>query len=214
MAQMARPTPPTLTSLLARAVAGSAGEPASDTDDRILDAALAEIAAGGTRAATMDGVATRAGVARITVFRRFTSKSSLLERLVVRELQRFLAEVDATLDAIDDPVERVAEAFVACVRAGARHPMIARLVRHEPGAAFERLTAGDPSPLDLGRAYVAARIRADAASDRIHADADAVADVLVRLAATYVLVPSPVVDVHDEDAARAFALRVLGPLVV
>lgn len=216
MLAMARTPPTSLTSLLARAVAetghldGAAGD---DTDDRILDAALAEVAVGGTRMTTMDGVAARAGVARMTVFRRFTSKSALLERLILRELRRFLADVDATLEAVDDPVERVAEAFVACVRAGAEHPLIVRMAQLEPGIALERLTAGSPSPLDLGREYVAARIRADTATPRVKQNADAVADVLVRLATTYVLVPSPVVDVRDEDAARRFARRVLGPLV-
>lgn len=208
------PSPPApLAALLARVVADGGGPEGDDTDDRILDAALAEVAERGTRAATMDDVATRAGVARMTVFRRFTSKSALLERLVLREVRRFLASVDERLDPIDDPAERVAEAFVACVRTAAEHPLIARLARHEPGIALERLTSGDPSPLDLGRAYVAARIRADRPGPRLEEDADAVADVLVRLAATYVLVPSPVVDVADEDAARTFARRVLGPLV-
>jgi len=214
--QMARssPTPSSLTALLARVVAGGGLDAGSDdTDDRILDAALAEMAAGGTRAATMDSVAERAGVARMTVFRRFTSKAQLLDRLVLRELRRFLADVDGRLDAIDDPADRVAEAFVACVQLGAQHPLVARMARHEPGATFERLAHGDPSPLDLGRAYVAARIRADAPSERVAADADAVADVLVRLATTYVLLPSPAVDVADEAAARAFAHRMLSPLV-
>jgi hypothetical protein len=66
--------------------------------------------------------------------------------------------------------------------------------------------------LDLGRAYVAARITEDGASTGL-ASAEEVAEVLVRLAALYALVPSPVVDVADEAAARDFARRVLAPMV-
>jgi len=214
---MSRQTPPasTLAALLARAVTGAGGgEGVDGTEDRILDAAMTEVAARGTRATTMDDVAAGAGVARMTVFRRFGSKSALLERLALRELRAFLERVDAALDAVDDPAESVAEAFVQCVRFGADHPLVARLVRHEPAATFARLTTGDPSPLELGRLYVAARIRADIPAATLREDPDAIADVLVRLAATYVLVPSVAVDLSDEAAAREFARRVLAPLVI
>jgi AcrR family transcriptional regulator len=193
--------------LLERALAAP---PETDpADERILDAALAEVAAYGARRTTMDDVARRARVGRMTVFRRFGSKEALLERLMARELRRFLEGVDQALAAIDDPAERVAEAFVACTRAAAEHPLVARLARVEPGAALASLADGDPSALDLGRAYVAERLRADGAPG----DPDEVADVLVRLAATYVFLPGGVIDVADDDAARAFARRVLAPIV-
>ena len=189
-----------LASLMDRAATGAGDEHA--TDERILDAALREIAARGSDEATMTDIAVRAGVGRMTVFRRFGGKEALIERLVLRELARFLTHVDATLAGIDDEGERVVEAFLLCVRAGAEHPLVARLARTEPGPALERLSRGDPSPLDVGRAYVAQRL-----------DSEELADVLVRLAASYVFLPGRVVDVHDEAAARAFARRTLAPIV-
>jgi AcrR family transcriptional regulator len=201
------------TSLLSQAL-GATGDGDDATDERILDGALEAVAAYGTRRTTMDDVASRSGLGRMTVFRRFGTKDALIERLLVREVRRFLDAVDAALAPISDPSERVAEAFVACVRAGARHPLIARLVRVEPGAALQRLSRGNPSPLELGRAYVAAQIAADRRERGAPGgDADEIADVLVRLAVMYVFVPSPVVDVRDEDAARDFALRVLAPIL-
>jgi AcrR family transcriptional regulator len=189
----------------------SAGIDEDGTTERILDATLVEMGEHGSEA-TIDAIAARAGVGRVTVFRRFGSKDQLLQRLVGREIRTFLAAVDAALESVADPAERVAEAFVACVRMSASHPMVARLARLEPGAALERLAAGDPSALDLGRAYVAARIAEDGASTGA-ASPEEVAEVLVRLAAVYALVPSPVVDVADEAAARDFARRVLAPMV-
>ena len=187
----------TIATLLHRAMAGP---PAGDeTEERILDAALAG-------AGTMDEVARAAGVGRMTVFRRFGSKEALFERLAVRELQRFLTEVDEVLASIEDPGERVAEAFVACLRIGRSHPL---LVRAAPGELLELLGRGDPSPMQLGRAFVSARLR----EDTDVADPDEVADVLVRLAASYVLQPGPGTP-RDDEEARAFGLRVLAPIVI
>ena len=163
-------------------------------ETRILDAALEAVAAGES---TMDDIAARAGVGRVTLFRRFGSKEALLQRLYAREVERFLAHVDTALSEFDDPADRIAEAFVACVREGARHPLLATV---PPGTVLEVLTAGDPSPLEVGRRFVA---------DRLEPGHEAAADLLVRLALTYVLVPSPLV---DEQAARAFARAYLAPI--
>jgi AcrR family transcriptional regulator len=148
----------------------------------------------------MDDIAARAGVGRVTLFRRFGSKEALLRRLYAREVQRFLEHVDAALSEFDDVADRIAEAFVACVREGARHPLLATV---PPGAALEALAAGDPSPIDVGRRFVA---------ERLEPGQQAAADLLVRLALTYVLVPSPLVDVSDEAGARAFARAWLAPI--
>lgn len=199
-----------LTDLLVRALSTSEADD-DGMEERIIDAAFAEFAESGTEGATMEGVAARAGVGRMTVFRRFGSKQQLVERVLIREFRRFLLDVDARISAIDDRADRVAEAFVLCVRAGTQHPLLARMTENAPGEMLERMTAGSPSPFELGRSYVAARIRVDGAEV---ADADAAADVLVRLAITYSLVPSQVVDVRDEDAAREFARRVLAPIVI
>jgi TetR/AcrR family transcriptional regulator, repressor for uid operon len=164
------------------------------TETRILDAALEAVAAG---ASTMDDIAARAGVGRVTLFRRFGSKDALMERLYAREVERFLAQVDAALSEFDDPADRIAEAFVACVREGARHPLLATVPR---GAVLEVLSAGDPSPLEVGRRFVA---------ERLEPRQEAAADLLVRLALTYVLIPS---QLDDEQAARAFARAYLAPI--
>jgi AcrR family transcriptional regulator len=169
-------------------------------ETRILDAALQAVAAG---AATMDDIAARANVGRVTLFRRFGSKEALLRRLYVREVERFLARVDAALSEFDDPADRIAEAFVACARVGARHPLLATV---PPGTVLEALAAGDPAPLEVARRFVADRLNSP------HPPQEATADLLVRLAIMYVLVPSPLVDVSDEAAARAFAYANLAPI--
>jgi AcrR family transcriptional regulator len=169
----------------------------TDADDRILDATLAEVGAHGAGGTTIDAIAARAGVARITVFRRFGSKGALIERMVQRELQRFIARLQE--DPPEDLAERIIEAFLACLRVSRDNPLAARLVREEPANVFQQLTHGSPSPLDVATAYVAAELGDEAR-----------AAALVRLALTYVLVPV----FEDDQAARTFAERTLVPLAL
>jgi AcrR family transcriptional regulator len=180
-----------------------------DTDDRILDATLVEVGAHGASGTTIDAIAARAGVARITVFRRFGSKGALVQQMVLRELEVFLEALQA--GASDDPAERIAEAFVACVRVSRDHPLAARLAREEPGDVLEQLTRGEPSALDLGIAFVSAELRA---TPEAKGDPGETAELLVRLALTYLLVPSRAFDRDDDQAARMFALRALVPLAL
>lgn len=196
---------------LLRAEAEQARTP---TDERILDGALEAIAAYGPQRATVDDIAEAAGVGRVTVFRRFGSKEKVLESLRRREISALLTEAAERMDAIPDRGERVVEAFVLCVRTARRHPWISRLIHTTPNLAVETLRTGDPSPLQLGRMFVAQRLRQD------HPDAvaapgadDRLAELLIRLAFAYAVMPSDVVDFGDRAQLRAFATEMVLPIV-
>ncbi len=62
-------------------------------DERILDAALTRVLQVGIRRASLDDIARRAGVNRVTIYRRFTTKENLIDAMLAREIQRTLAEV-------------------------------------------------------------------------------------------------------------------------
>src|SRR5438874_6535031 len=79
--------------------------------ERILDAALALAAASGLRHLTMDDVARKAGVGRMTVYRRFAGKARLVDSLAVRECRRCLTVVGAALDPGASIVDRIAAMF-------------------------------------------------------------------------------------------------------
>lgn len=213
---MGRVVPDDLSTLLTRVLTGEGPRlGGTDTDERILDAALAEIGAHGTRGATIDAIAEAAGVGRVTVFRRFGSKEELVQALGLRELQRFLGAVQRAAAGVTDPADRIADAFLACVRLGEEHPLVARLARQEPAAAFAQLTTGEPSALALGVAFIGAQLAAiQEETGRRAGDPRELAEVLVRVALTYVLIPSPLFDPSDDAAVRAFAHRVLVPLAL
>jgi AcrR family transcriptional regulator len=119
------------------------------TSERILDAALALVAASGARNLTMDDVAARAGVGRMTVYRRFGARQRLIDVLAARECRRCLHQIGAAIDPRAPIEQRAADLFVATLTVIGEHPLLARLARVEPGRARRhgpRAAGGDSGP--------------------------------------------------------------------
>jgi AcrR family transcriptional regulator len=207
--------PTALGPALARALAQPlAADEATTTDDRILDAALELISAYGIARTSIDDIAARAGVGRATVFRRLKTKDAVVERLLARETQRFLAQLRETIAATNDPADSIVEAFFYVVRYFTTHPLLDRLARMESQALIDALRAGEPSAFELGTEFVARRLRSGQRRGKIpQSDADLLADALVRLTLSYLLIPSRRIDLQDDAAIRAFARTALAPLV-
>ena len=111
--------------------------------ERIVDAALAQLAEGGYASASVASVARRAGVATGTVYRHFPSKADLFAEVFRRASQR---EVDV-LRSMTDRGEPVSHRLAAWVEAFVRralaepvraHALIAEPV--DPAVEAERLT--------------------------------------------------------------------------
>jgi AcrR family transcriptional regulator len=83
----------------------------SAADDALLDAAHASILAVGWRRTTLTDVARRAGVSRMTIYRRWPDMQSLLGDLMTREWGRLVPSPDPRLA----PRERIAEVVAATV---------------------------------------------------------------------------------------------------
>jgi TetR/AcrR family transcriptional regulator, repressor for uid operon len=177
-----------------------------DTATRILDAAVLEAAQAGLRKLTMDDVARRASLARMTVYRRYPRRENLVDALVARETQRFL---DAVADGIDgaDPEDGVAEAFIAAVRFAHAHPMLRRAGQTDSALS----TAETAGLLQQGSDFIAQRMLTGSPT----ADpglARWVADVFARLFLSYVSCPPTDPDFGDDDQLRRFAHQILTPI--
>jgi AcrR family transcriptional regulator len=197
-------------SLLELALAAQTA-PDDPTSERILDAALDVAAGDGIRGLTMDAVAARAAVGRMTVYRRFGEKGRLVQALAAREARRCLADLDAASDPGDPIADQVAEAFVASLRLAREHPLLRRLTRDEPGALLAELRAG---LFDVARAATAARLRAaQRAGELGDVDADHAAELLVRLALSFALLPDTGLPLGDDRRLRALARDMVAPVV-
>lgn len=183
---------------------------ASDAiSDRILDAALELAAASGLRHLTMDDVARKARVGRMTVYRRFGSRAALIDALAVRECRRCLDTIAATLDPTAPFDERVACLFTATLRVIREHPLLERLARVEPEALLLELTRNDSEVFRLVREFLISLIRAaQKAGEPVAGDPAVLAELCVRLGASFVLLPESVLPVGDEQATRT-AVRAL-----
>jgi AcrR family transcriptional regulator len=186
-------------------------DPAVPTADdamaqRMLDAALELAAASGLRHLTMDDVARRAGVGRMTVYRRFGSKAALVDALAVREARQSLSRIAAAIDPQGAISERLTELFVVVLKVIREHPLLERLARVEPGALLHELTRDDSAVFGLVREFLIGVLSADELPDR---DPALLAELAVRLGASFVLMPDSVIALDDEQAVRA----AVGPLI-
>lgn len=178
--------------------------------ERILDAALALAAASGLKNLTMDDVAKRARVGRMTVYRRFGSKATLLDALAVREARRCIATIAGALDPSAPIDERLTELFVATLKVIREHPLLERLARVEPEALLLELTRDDSAVFRLVLEFLVGLIAAaQQGGDLPRIDPAPLAELALRLGASFVLMPQSVLALDDERATRA----AVGPLI-
>jgi AcrR family transcriptional regulator len=201
--------------VLSRALDKEVNTPEDAISERILDAALAISAASGLRNLTMDEVARRAHVGRMTVYRRFRDRDGLVQALGVRETRRCLAELDAATDPAQPIAEQVAEGLVTSLRLAAEHPLLARLARVEPEVVLETLNARRGGAFAAAVAFLADRLgraqRAGVLSEDV--DVEVAAELLSRIAFSFVLVPGSALPLGDADRMRDIARRHLLPLL-
>jgi AcrR family transcriptional regulator len=101
-------------------------------DDPLLDAARDCVLAVGVRRTTLTDVARRAGISRMTVYRRFPDMTALLQAVMTREFGVIIAAEDAG----DHPGENARERFVDQVLHGTQslveHPLFRRILDVDP----------------------------------------------------------------------------------
>jgi AcrR family transcriptional regulator len=173
---------------------------ASETRDRIVDAAFRAVERFGLSRFTMDDVARMAGVARQSVYRYFDSRDALIVALVFREEEAFIEGVREAHSRHEDLEDATAEAILFCLRAAREHPLLDRLLESEPDALLPYLTTRGGGVIGRARAVIEelAAQRKGVNPELVHRTAD----LAVRAIVSYTLTPS---DDPPEDVAREIA---------
>jgi AcrR family transcriptional regulator len=182
--------------------------------DRIASAAFDQFAEYGIRRSTIDDVAKRAGVSRVTVFRRFTNKERLVEFVVAREIRRGVHELDRAWEGRGSLEDRLVHGFSFAMRFTRGHPLFGRLLHSEPEVVLPLVTVDGGPALALYRSLIAQRLRAEVHAGRAApGDIEGAAEVVARLAMSLLLTPDGVINLDDQDSVRAFVRLALLPML-
>lgn len=202
-------------SLLERAFAEVVAPMAvDDANADLLDAAADLFSRHGIQRTTMDDVARRAGLSRITVYRRVRSKEVLVEQVVLREFRRYLDQFRVDIAAADSVQDRVVLGFVSSLRSIGSNALISGLMMAEPQALVSLLETTGRTLATVSQ-FVAGQLRREQRAGQIGADIDVdlVAEVMVRLTTSFLLTPSELVDLDDDAQLRDVARRFLVPML-
>lgn len=200
--------------VLAQMVASA--DVADETTIRILDAAHEEFSLVGIRRTTMEDVARRAGVSRVTVYRHVDNKDALVEQVLRREFQRYVQEHIARMQQAETAVDRIVGGYLATIQEMRRNPLLSGLLSVELDSLVSSMAGSAEHVLAMARLFVAHLLRIEQRAGELAdtVDVDVTADVMVRLAVSYVLIPSDVVDLDDDvqtqAVVRGFLLPMLG----
>ena len=106
--------------------------PPAPADDGYLDAARDAILAVGWRRTTLTDIARRAGVSRMTLYRRWPDTQTMLADLMTREWGRVVNEAVGSLDPAADPLHRITAGVVATVRGLRADQLLRRIIDLDP----------------------------------------------------------------------------------
>jgi AcrR family transcriptional regulator len=101
-------------------------------DDDLLDAARACVLAVGVRRTTVTDIARRAGVSRMTLYRRFPDVAGLIQALMTREFSAIIRELDAEVATLGSARERLVAGAVDGADRLTRNPLFLRIVDVDP----------------------------------------------------------------------------------
>ena len=201
--------------LMARAADALAGAAGDASAQRVLDAARAAYRDAGVRATTMEDVAQLAGLGRATIYRKFSTRDALVEAVLLDDLRSYLARLEQVMDAAGPLAEQVVEGYVETLRWVREESLLRVVVERDGDWGMRYFTLAAGPVLATARRYLADRLRAaQRAGTELDVDADAVAELLVRLCHSLMLTPEGVIPHGDDAETRAFARSVLVPIVV
>ena len=160
-------------------------------------------------------MARRAKAARITVYRKFETKDALVEQVILREFQRYFVRFAAEVQGCATIAERVEVSFASSLRAFRENPLLANLLENERDSVVGSLIGQDGQMIAAVRRFVAGRLAAEQRAGHLHADLDIdlLAEMFVRICASYLTIPTDLVDLTDDAALRGIARQLLVPML-
>ena len=185
-----------------------------EVDERILDATLGRILQVGIRRSSLDDIARRCGLNRVTLYRRCSGKDALIEAALSREISRVLAEATAIASTTEGTDAQIEETVLFVLRLTRTHPLVTQLLAVAPEEALGFYTVRGEEMVSQGIEYIAGVLTAGQEQGMLaRYDPRPVAELVARMAHSLMLTPTAGIDFDDEQAARAFIRATIVPLM-
>ncbi len=120
--------------------AGGGATSSGQTDRRILDAAYQQVMLVGFRRTTLTDVAERAGLSRMTVYRRYPDVTSVLQALMIREFSWIVRQARPDADVALSERERIVAEAVRGLELISTNELFLRLLDVDPEMLLPYIT--------------------------------------------------------------------------
>jgi AcrR family transcriptional regulator len=168
-------------------------------DDGVLDAARACVLAVGVRRTTFSDVARRAGVSRMTLYRRFPDLETVLSALMTREFGRVVEQARTAAPQGATVRERAVAMVAGAAERLHADPLFARLLDVDPELLLPYVTLRLGGMQRMAVAGLAAELRGDDGTVR-SGDPEVLARGVELMARGFVLARDPGIDAWGELA--------------
>jgi len=183
--------------------------------DMLLDAARELLALREWPEVTMAAVARTAGVSRQTLYNEFRSRDEFAQAFVLREEERLLAAVEATIRAYpDDPASALEQAFNVFLTVATEDPPIRRVLSEDGADGMIPLLTTRGRPVVEGAAARIEGIICSCWPQVGREDAGLLSASIVRLAISYAMLPAGPASTTAASVAtllRPFIEQAFGP---
>jgi AcrR family transcriptional regulator len=185
---------------------------------RILAATLEQAELVGIRRTTMEDVARRSGVGRATLYRRFPTKSALIDAVVLAEARRYLEGSAEARSHAATFEERMVYSTVFSVTFMREHSLLKRLLRTEPETILPSLTVDAGAILDYASENTVGLLRTELYGTAKTTEAQerhlrTVAELHTRLTLSFIVTPHTSINLATLDDTRAYVRNYLMPMV-
>jgi AcrR family transcriptional regulator len=172
------------------------------------------LATGGLRRCTVEEIAEQGRLGRTTIYRRFEGRDEIVHAVLAREVRDFFGVIAASVDHLERLEDQVVEGFLTGIRS-ASDSLLIRLARSEPELLGLIVTDSGPM-MDLATTVMVGHLERLHGLGRSPAEvtrARAVAEILIRLALSFALMPGSSLPLDDDAASRRALHEILDPML-
>ncbi|MBF6223227.1 TetR/AcrR family transcriptional regulator [Nocardia abscessus] len=186
---------------------------AETIEERILEAALIQFGQVGVKKTTIEDIARKAGVDRVTVYRRVGARDDVVRAVTEREVRKLLADL-GELPARHDTLEGlVVDVFATVLTRWRTHPLVQRMLTLEPDRLLPQLTTEGGAFFMMSVAATTEVLR-NAMREKGFPevpDLDVRVEVVCRIVHSLILQPIGAIDL--DSGLTAFARDYIRPII-